>query len=560
MPRCFPPDADFPDGFHGERAVWEALRDQLPDDALLFRSISLTAEGREREIDLLVAWPGAGVAVIEVKGGTVWKDEDGWHVAGGGHERRIEDPVDQVQDARHMLQEYLRRQGPTYAAIANARTTHLIALPFTDVPQHWSAPNCERAMVIDRHDLDDAAAHVLRAINEHSSGWSPLDHDGAELLVRTVAAELPRQVDRIARVAEQRVLVEQMTKDQAQILSLIAGWNRARIIGGAGTGKTWLALEQARRLARQGRRVALVCYSRGLGRYFERLTEGWPPRDRPAFVGLFHDLPIRWGAEPGADDDSDYWERRLPEELGTLAAARPSDELFDAVVVDEAQDFSDIWWPNLLRCLRDPEQGGLFVFLDDGQRVFPRDGRAPIELPPLQLDQNLRNTKQIAQLIGSLSSVPMRPRGAPGEPVRLVDVPLGDALGAADDAVDALLGEGWDPGQVGLLTTGRRHPEQRNIVELGGYQEYWDDFFAEEDVFYGHVLGFKGLERPAVVLCVNGFRDPGRAREILYTGLSRANSLLVVVGPRALVEEIGGEAVRKRLEAAQQWPLRADVG
>ncbi|MFH5821154.1 ATP-binding domain-containing protein [Georgenia sp. AZ-5] len=62
----------------------------------------------------------------------------------------------------------------------------------------------------------------------------------------------------------------------------------------------------------------------------------------------------------------------------------------------------------------------------------------------------------------------------------------------------------------------------------------------------------KGLERPVVVLCVNGFRVE-RAREILYTGLSRASSLLVVVGPRALVEEIGGEAVQQRLRAAQPW-------
>jgi len=80
-------------------------------------------------------------------------------------------------------------------------------------------------------------------------------------------------------------------------------------------------------------------------------------------------------------------------------------------------------------------------------------------------------------------------------------------------------------------------------------------------VFYGHVLGFKGLERPVVVLCVNGVRDVGRAREILYTGLSRASSLLVVVGPRALVEEVGGEAVRRRLTSALAWrPTTADVG
>ena len=64
------------------------------------------------------------------------------------------------------------------------------------------------------------------------------------------------------------------------------------------------------------------------------------------------------------------------------------------------------------------------------------------------------------------------------------------------------------------------------------------------------MLGFKGLERTVVILAVNGFREAQRARTLLYTGLSRARVLLVVVGPRAEIERIGGEGVRRRLERA----------
>jgi hypothetical protein len=345
-----------------------------------------------------------------------------------------------------------------------------------------------------------------------------------------------------------------MTRDQARVLDHIAAFPRARVVGGAGTGKTWLALEQARRRARAGERVALLCYSRGLGRYFERMTAGWRAAERPAFAGLFHDLPLRWGAEPGpGDDDADYWERRLPLRLGELAAARPWDDLFDTAVVDEAQDFGDLWWPSLLRCLRTGADGGLFVFSDDAQRVFPRAGEAPIDLPPIHLSENLRSTRQIAQLFSGLAAQTLTPRGLDGPPVRLVDVPAEEAVFAADDAVVALLDEGWSPGQVALLTTHRRHPEQVNAVDVGGYAAYWDAFFAGRDVFYGHVLNFKGLERPAVVLAVNGFRQPERSRQMLYTGLSRARSLLVIVGPRALVEQTGGEGVRRRLTTARVW-------
>ena len=61
------------------------------------------------------------------------------------------------------------------------------------------------------------------------------------------------------------------------------------------------------------------------------------------------------------------------------------------------------------------------------------------------------------------------------------------------------------------------------------------------------MLGCKGLERRAVVLCVNedGTRD--RSRERLYVGLSRATDQLVVVGDAAAIRSMGGEETLRRL-------------
>ena len=82
--------------------------------------------------------------------------------------------------------------------------------------------------------------------------------------------------------------------------------------------------------------------------------------------------------------------------LGQLAAERPIADRFDSIVVDEGQDFSASWWPPTLLALKDADAGGLYVFLDEGQRVFDRPGAAPIELAPFPLDHNIRNTKGIA--------------------------------------------------------------------------------------------------------------------------------------------------------------------
>ena len=555
MPRLYPEEPLFPPDNGAERAVWQALRDQLPDHVALFAGRNLLADGEERELDLLVAWPGVGIAAIEVKGGHITHEAGSWYQGSGGNRHRI-DPVAQVQDARHLLTQMLGRRGLT---AGRSRAAHLVAFPQFDVPREWEIAEAPREILIDRDDLALAADRVKRAIERQGAGLRPLDAIELEGLVEYLAGTMPPQLDLLSEAAAHEDRIEQLTRDQARILDMLRAHSRLRVIGGAGSGKTWLALEQARRRAKAGESVALLCYSRGLGRYLERVTRTWPQNQQPAYVGLFHNLPLRWGAESGADDDSDYWENRLPVRLGELAAARARNELFDSVVVDEAQDFGEQWWLSLVQCLRDPADGGLFVFMDEAQHVFARGGAVPITTPPIVLDENLRSTKQIAQVFGAFTDDQLRPRGAAGPRVRLVEAPTGGALRAGDDVVDALLVEGWRAGQIALLTTGPRHEIQRAAVEHRGHEGYWDDFFDESDVFYGHVLGFKGLERTVIVLVVNGFRDLERARKLLYTGLSRARALLVVVGPRAEIEGLGGEAVVRRLRDAEEWrpPIEA---
>jgi ATP-dependent exoDNAse (exonuclease V) beta subunit len=79
---------------------------------------------------------------------------------------------------------------------------------------------------------------------------------------------------------------------------------------------------------------------------------------------------------------------------------------------------------------------------------------------------------------------------------------------------------------------------------------YWDSFWDADQVFYGHVLGFKGLERRAVVLVVNEASAFERSRERLYVGLSRARDQLVVCGDPDFIREVGGPDLARRLNLA----------
>ena len=67
------------------------------------------------------------------------------------------------------------------------------------------------------------------------------------------------------------------------------------------------------------------------------------------------------------------------------------------------------------------------------------------------------------------------------------------------------------------MTTGTPSPEQKER-RAAGNTAYWDSSRDAEQVFYGHVLGFKGLERRAVVPVVNEETAFERSRERLYVG------------------------------------------
>jgi hypothetical protein len=202
--------------------------------------------------------------------------------------------------------------------------------------------------------------------------------------------------------------------------------------------------------------VALVCYSIGLAQYFKRQLAGVPRNHRPAFAGSFEDLASQWGIDTACHErnDADFWERDLAARMASVASGLPEGRRFDAMIVDEAQDFAEDRWRPLMTSLRDEEHGGLYVYSDENQRIFARYGQPPVPLVPLVLDHNLRNTRQIARAFGPLAPMRMQLRGGAGAGVTFVASSREDCIAAADDEVDTLLDAGLRPEHVALLTMG----------------------------------------------------------------------------------------------------------
>ncbi len=534
-----------------ERDVWDRLTATAPGDWVILPNVRIT-DSADREADLVVLIPGQGVVVCEVKGGSLFHRDGDWWVYSQGRDRKVR-PVDQARETAYALRAYVEAD-PRWRALHGSRIrfAHTVIAPYSEIADDFATPDCPRWAIHGKGDLADLAGRLWDLPARQDNAYRLATEQDCELVAQILAGRSLPQRDVVAAADERQHVAERLSEEQAQLLRVTRLLHRVEVRGGAGSGKTVLALAQARDLTRGSderppQRVALLCYSIGLASYFTRYLRGFPKKQRPAFVGTFEDLAAYLGVTGfGTREDTAFWEETLPERMAELAVALPDARRFDALVVDEAQDFADLWWRPLMRCLRDPDEGGVFVYSDEHQRVFPRFGRPPVPLVPLVLDHNLRNTRQIADVFMPLAPSRMYAAGGEGVDVSFVPAPADDVVETADDQVEALLDEGWRPQDIALLTTGSRHTEQVNLQELHGQAGYWKSFWDAETVFYGHVLGCKGLERRCVVLAVNGGAHE-RARERLYVGLSRATDRLVVVGDPAVVRAIGGDTVADRL-------------
>lgn len=527
-------------GHPSEEMIVEKLRDQLSEDSLIVVGQRVSTDEKEHEVDILVAMPGAGIVAMEIKAGQITVEDGQWIQGSGAKQYRI-DPVAQCRDALYALRGFVSAD-PRWPQ-QYQRWTHMLVFPHASIPDDFALPDIRRNRIADRDQLDQLATIAYRLAQDSGSPDRPfLALATVDRLAEALGGRGLPQRDVVARAAENADIADALTREQSVLLRAIDALPRVEIRGGAGSGKTFLALEQARRLSRAGQRVALICYSHGLAGYLKRVTGGWRRREQPAYVGEFHALGVEWGAPVGPDErvrskeTVHWWEVELPRLMAELADQLPDGKKFDAVIVDEAQDFADQWWRPVIGALRDGENGRLLIVGDAGQSVFERAGRPPVDLVPLVLDHNLRNTRQIASAFLPLVGQRMELRGGTGPEVRYVEVGAGeDLVAAGDDEAVRLLDEGWEPRDVALLVTGSRHPIQVELQKEGN-DAYWETFWDGEDIFYGHVLGFKGLERPAVVLVCNHHDHVDRLRERIYVGLSRATDVLVVVGGAEAIE------------------------
>jgi hypothetical protein len=539
----------------GEREVFKLLAG-CPDFWIALHSLDLAPwnRGLRTEIDFLVIVPDLGILCVEVKSHEEIRfDGQRWYP-----DTITRSPFKQALDARYS---FSRRLAAIMPSLRDVPVVQLCIFPRSrfDLPANLSVARFE---LIDRRDLQSLQssgfAELLRqrmeaSIREDASLSPlarPLTRGQIDDLVRhcvPVHRRQPSASEEIARRAEE---MERLLRvQQAPVLALARLNHRLVVSGPAGTGKTLIAMEVARRAALGGARVALLCHNQLIGDWILSRIDALQPRPPTLVAGrtikvmaAMADISIPPDPPPA------FWDRELPamlEERLTEPDFQASAR-FDLIVLDEAQDLmARPWlWQCLDQFLEHGFAGGRYaVFGDFENQVLAGSEVVRSVLDDLvrrsgptrwELTENCRNYPVVgqaaAQLAGCRSDLYsgfLRSGGG----ARNLDVGFYDS----DEEQRAILqrwlrdfrDQGFRPADVTLLSfrgDGASAAARLSGIPLAPARERND-----RTASYASVHAFKGMESKVVILTDIVLDDRDFERALFYTGITRATECVRVL-------------------------------
>lgn len=511
---------------NSEQRVADALR-HLPDDWTILHHVSWQSKrgGRQGdgEADFIVLHPQKGMLVVEVKGGGIDIEAGRWFTTNRhGNRHAIKNPYEQAVASKHALVGWL---GDRSLGL-RVRVGHAVVFPDMQIlPKVGPAGAPE--ITLCKPQLKDIGIAITSCF-EH---WK-LEANMSSEEVNDIVALLAPTVSIFPKLsgqssdAEEKILT--FTAEQIQAFAGLRAKRGGLIMGGAGTGKTVLAIARAQQLARDGFRTLLVCYNELLGADLSLRMESPPHLAACTFHALCFREAHRATLQIPKVKSSEWWEKEAPNLL--IEACANNKTMYDAIVVDEGQDFSPLWLDSL-RCLLSAQADApFFIFADPLQDIWKRNWLQGTEHPfAWELTRNMRNTQPIAARVAAVVDVAYQGEGVPG-PTPIWQISDGepqekDIL----SAVEHLLGEGFGPSNLVVLCGSTRTVARLRERTVGPYSF---GSWRGRGIVVEAITRFKGLEAQAVVLALSPITtDEGRIEA--YVGMSRARSVLTVIGDKA---------------------------
>ncbi|WEO97179.1 NERD domain-containing protein [Streptomyces sp. FXJ1.172] len=572
MARMIPPSFNLDDTpSPGEREFFERLRDDPGTEGwIALHSLGIAEHPRQirGEADFVVIVPGEGIVFLELKAHrTASRLPDGrWRL--GSQPPTERSPFKQAEEAMYGLAKYVNQVARDIPMVPAVGFTHAAFTPPRS--PEWHSWQFFDSTAFHRQPVSALILRILRNWRRHlastnsAKGWfqtdvkKPTVNQSEQILQKLRPSFDFAEPPRIRRYRRETEAIR-FTEEQFQLLDAIFGNPRCLATGPAGTGKTFIALEAARRMAAAGKNVLFCCYNRLLGDWLESETAG----DRRITAGTLHGqlrhlaghqkhpVPERSAARRS------YFEEELPE---AALAVLLDDELtpqppYDVLVLDEAQDLmTDHYLDVFDASLRGGLSAGTWFITGDftNQAIFGTPGgglellrnRAPF-LTSLTLGKNCRNVPAVAQYVETSSRLDpgyagyLRPENG-RERVQAFWRDDGDQLALLEQHLTRLLNDGFDADEIIVLSP----LSSQSAAQKLSRSQRWSHRLgpvgktAPRQIPYASVGAYKGLDAAAVVVTdFDGVTGP-REESLFYIATSRARDDLTVLASREAREDL----------------------
>jgi len=560
-----------------ERRIFDLLR-KIPDSErwIVLHSLGLSNaySGGYGEIDFVMLIPGVGIICLEVKGGGVSCKDGVWSSVdqhGARHEYK-RSPFAQVQEGMWKLISAIRTHFGDRSTESQCAVGWMVIFP--DCASPPTTTEFTRDEVIDRNDVygdwKERLTNAPSLLSAYGKNKNKLSAAVCDRLLKFLRPSFERICTISSDLWDTEERIRTLTEEQYAVLDGISENRRCLIHGPAGTGKTLLAVEAAKRAAFNQGPVLLTCFNRNLGRWLGRSVEA---AQSTVVAGNLHKLlrdrimrssiaPEFLRLEAIAAPEffaTEYYE------LGALAIAEIG-ERFSSVIVDEAQDFPVKGLRQVIaEWTADTASPHIMLFGDFArQSIYDASTQSREDvavefhgMASYSLSINCRNTRLIAkqmELVAGAYGYRSSDRQPDGHTVEYfyhsTDAELIDHL---QHVGLALRRQGYSPEDIIILSPGRFEtgPLAR-IFRLANWTVKDFETAGPHNVARCTIHSFKGLERAAVILANIDAVNADEADNLLYIGMSRARTRLFLLCGRATQELINARIISNMGLAAQR--------
>lgn len=527
------------------------------------------------EIDFVVIIPDLAIICLEIKGGGIACDHGGVWTTTDRHgtvHRLSRSPFDQAKDAMFSLRKSLMDQIPSCEAAIG------FAVVMPDIHFDVKCVSWDRDTLIDERDFPPKTGSIVQGVTRIAIATQrrhpyakPIDSAMVRLVTGFLRPSFERAITLSTVVGRIEHLIGSYTEEQFDMLDRFADNPRCLFQGAAGTGKTMIAVELARRSAASGKRTLLVCYNRMLGTWLGLRVKA-EHKDLPIEAGSLHrilrrvidsDEEVRRSfAElerqtvSSGDDERDEAARDAEiklfgedyhEATMKVAAKLSSQAKYDQIVVDEAQDVcSEAALLSLDSLLNGGLREGNWSFFGDFSRqaIYSRDTtevlteritRCALNVSRGRLTTNCRNTRNIAletAAVSGFETPPSRSGVQDGPPVdRRYFGSDAEQRTAMQEVVGDMLAQGVKPNDIVILSrfTSRNSPAFNHTYSGFRLATAKNDGARTPTILFTTTHAFKGMESPVVIVadCIGEMDE--MHKKLLYVAMSRARTRLTLM-------------------------------